>query len=384
MPNGQRKIQTKANKDQLVVGLHQIGKILEILGQIDVSWSSVQKNTTLELALITLYNVRVPAGYTGAAGKPDLDRLIAYLRKTYKDETDEALTIGKNRIVGSLVGSPYTGGGLSGIQLMPLTGTLPNRTDPPGEGVGVGILDTRLFAHPDLAGRYLASHGTLAAEIPARPPDQEAHATFIAGVVLEWAPNANLVVDHVLNESDVSTSSWQVATKMARFAKAGVDVLNISFGAATDDDKPPLVLQRAVEVLGRSGVIVVAAAGNNGPDITKIWPAALAETDPNVVAVGAGKPNGSGGFLSAVFSPDATWIDLIAPGENIYSTYRASGYATWSGTSFAAASVSGAIALLVQTQNMRAREAVDWLRTRPADRKQPGVAAVIDDIGPRA
>jgi len=85
-----------------------------------------------------------------------------------------------------------------------------------------------------------------------------------------------------------------------------------------------------------------------------------------------------------VFSPDATWIDLIAPGENIYSTYRASGYATWSGTSFAAASVSGAIALLVQTQNMRAREAVDWLRTRPADRKQPGVAAVIDDIGPRA
>jgi len=420
MPNGQRKIQTKANKDQLVVGLHQIGKILEILGQIDVSWSSVQKNTTLELALITLYNVRVPAGYTGAAGKPDLDRLIAYLRKTYKDETDEALTIGKNRIVGSLVGSPYTGGGeglpspytgggeglpnpytgggpytaagtgpytgggLSGIQLMPLTGTLPNRTDPPGEGVGVGILDTRLFAHPDLAGRYLASHGTLAAEIPARPPDQEAHATFIAGVVLEWAPNANLMVDHVLNESDVSTSSWQVATKMARFAKAGVDVLNISFGAATDDDKPPLVLQRAVEVLGRSGVIVVAAAGNNGPDITKIWPAALAETDPNVVAVGAGKPNGSGGFLSAVFSPDATWIDLIAPGENIYSTYRASGYATWSGTSFAAASVSGAIALLVQTQNMRAREAVDWLRTRPADRKQPGVAAVIDDIGPRA
>ena len=418
MPNGQRKIQTKATKDQLVVGLHQIGKILEILGQIDVSWSGVQKNTTLELALITLYNVRVPAGYTGAAGKPDLDRLIAYLRKTYKDETDEALTIGKNRIVGSLVdspytgggeglpspytgggeglpspytggrpytaagGGPYTGGGLSGIQLMPLTGTLPNRTDPPGEGVGVGILDTRLFAHPDLAGRYLASHGTLAAEIPARPPDQEAHATFIAGVVLEWAPNANLVVDHVLNESDVSTSSWQVATKMARFAKAGVDVLNISFGAATEDDQAPLVLTRAVEVLNKHGVVVVAAAGNHGPSKQKIWPAALHESTAYVIAVGAGTSDG-GKFVSAKFSPKASWVDLIAPGVDIVSTYKASGYATWNGTSFSAAAVSGAIAYLIETAGITPEQAVAWLMTAPADRKNPAVTAVMDDIGPQ-
>ena len=425
MPNGQPKIYIEAHKDQLVVGLNQNGKILEILGHIHVTWSSVRKNKTLELALITLDEVIVPAGYTGAAGKPDLDRLIAYLRNSYKAETGESLTIGKNRIVGSLVGSPYTGGGegvptpytgsgqgaatpytgggkpggspytaagsgpytgggLSGIQLTPLTGTLPNRTEPPGQGVGVGILDTRLFAHPNLAGRYLASHGTLAAEIPARPPDQEAHATFIAGVVLERAPNANLMVDHVLDESDISTSSWQVATKMAGFAEAGVKVLNISFGAATDDDNPPLVLQRAVEVLGRRGVIVVAAAGNNGPDTRKIWPAALAENDQNVVAVGAGTPNGSGGFLSAVFSPDAPWIGLIAPGENIYSTYKASGYAFWNGTSFAAAAVSGAIAFLVQTQGIDASEAVDWLNTPPGSRKDPRVTAVIDDIGPRA
>ncbi len=412
MPNGQQEITVRANKDQLVVNLEQLNQVLAILEPIEVSWSSVRKSEALRLALITLDNVSVPTGYTGAAGKPDLDRLVAYLRKVYKDETGKALTIGKNRIVGSLVGSPYTGGGeglpapytgggltagpysaagnppytgggLQGIQLMPLTGTLPKRAEPPGAGVGVGILDTRIFAHPDLDGRYLASADALASACPERPPDQEAHATFIAGVVLTWAPNANLMVGRVLNENDVSASSWQVATKMAEFAKAGVDVLNISFGAATEDNKPPLVLQRAVQVLGERGVIVVAAAGNNGPDTREIWPAALATAEPNVVAVGAGKPSSSGGFASTVFSPDAPWVDLIAPGENVYSTYKASGYATWSGTSFAAAAVSGAIALLVQTQNLDAAQALDWLRTPPAMRKQPGVGAVIDDIGPR-
>jgi subtilisin family serine protease len=203
-------------------------------------------------------------------------------------------------------------------------------------------------------------------------------------VVLERAPNANLIVDHVLNEGDIATSSWRVATKMARFAEAGVTVLNISFGAATDDDKPPLVLKRAVEVLNRHGVVVVAAAGNHGPAAKPIWPAALHEDGANVVAVGAGKPDDTGRFVSAAFSPDASWVDLIAPGDDICSTYKASGYATWSGTSFAAAAVTGTVAFLVQTQNMTAIKAVHWLKTPPAERKEPTVGALSDDIGPRA
>ncbi len=406
MPNGQPRIRTEAHENQLVVDLKQVDETLGILQSIQVSWSSVSKNHTLGLALVTLENINVPAGYLGAPGKSDLDRLISYLRDAFSDEGKE-LIIGKNRIVGSVVGSPYVGGGEGiptpyvggdspytaagnppyvgggqpGIQLT-LGGTLPRRTEPPGKGVGVGILDTRLFAHPDLAGRYLASHGTLASEAPARPPDQEAHATFIAGVVLAQAPNATLVVDHVLNEEDIATSSWRVATKMARFADAGVTVLNISFGAATDDDKPPLVLTRAVEVLNKHGVVVVAAAGNHGPSKKKIWPAALHEPSANVVAVGAGTSNG-GRFVSAKFSPKASWVDLIAPGEDIISIYKASGYATWSGTSFASAAVSGAIAYLMETVGITAEKAVAWLLTPPADRKDPAVTAAIDDIGPQ-
>src|SRR5215831_692514 len=49
---------------------------------------------------------------------------------------------------------------------------------------------------------------------------------------------------------------------MAEFADAGLAVLNISFGAITKDDEPPLVLTRAVEALRGKAVTVVAAAGN--------------------------------------------------------------------------------------------------------------------------
>jgi hypothetical protein len=407
MPNGQPDFPIDFNEDQLVVGLSQLDQVLAILGPIPVTWRSVKKSRALDLALLTLDSVSVPDGYTDPDAYSPLDKLISYLSKEFKDATGQTLIIGKNRTVGPVVGSPYTGGGegvpkpytggvlvglpytasgagpytgggLQNIQLMPLSGALPKRTAPPGKAIPVGILDTRLFAHPDLAGRYLASHGTLASECTPKPPDQEAHATFIAGVVLERAPNANLVVDHALNESDIATSSWKVATKMARFADAGVKVLNISFGAATYDDEPPLVLEKAVQVLNRHGVVVVAAAGNQGSNTPKIWPAALHD----VVAVGAGTNDG-GSFVPAEFSPNVSWVDLIAPGENVYSTYKASGYATWSGTSFAAAAVSGAIAYLIETASMTAKAAVAWLETAPAKRGQAGSGVVIDDIGPR-
>lgn len=400
MPTDQQKIIKEAHEDQIVVGLSQIDKVLELLEKIPVSWSSVEKNSALGLALLTVDGVSVPEDLADNS-KTGPDRLISYLRKDFKDQYKSELTIGKNRIVGSIAGSPYTGGGVGrpapytgggASNLDPYTGggwqgiqptsdgSLPQRKEAPAEGVKAGILDTRIFAHPDLAGRYLASHGTLASVVPARLPDQDAHATFIAGVVLQRAPNADLIVDHVLDENDIATSSWKVATKMAEFADAGVSVLNVSFGAATEDGKPPLVLERAVKVLKAKGVAVVAAAGNNGPDSPKIWPAAL----DDAVAVGAWKAGKTGAFKPATFSPNAAWVDLMASGEDIYSTYRDSGYAIWSGTSFAAAAVSGAIAFLVQTRGMTPDSAVALLETPLATRKQPpAINAVIGDIGPR-
>jgi len=195
-------------------------------------------------------------------------------------------------------------------------------------------------------------------------------------VILQRAPNADLDIRHGLDEDAATSSSWEVAVKMAEFADAGLAVLNISFGAITKNDEPPLVLTRAVEALRGKAVTVVAAAGNNGPSSKKMWPAAL----PQVIAVGADK---EGSPEPAAFSPVNTeWVDLMAPGEQVYSTYELGDYAHWDGTSFATPAVSGAIAYLMQTEGMSSDDAEAWLKTPPAARKPFPGSAAMDDIRP--
>jgi len=416
MPNDGNEIQIAAHDDQIIVDLNDLAGIQQVLDSSRIRWERVEKCTRLRLALITLGDpVDVPAGHKDRKAFSELDRLISYLKKSYRKKHGRTPLIGKNRLAGSIEGSPYTGGGVSapytgGAEPGAFTGSaipqpytgggqggpyaggdqgnsqwdgsrggFPERNHPPSPQVKVGILDTRLFAHPDLAGRYLADHDALVPATTASTPDSEAHATFIAGVILAGAPNADLIVGHVLNAYNICGSSWDVATKMAAFADAGVSVLNISFGAATYDDKPPLVLRRAVNELTSRGVVIVAAAGNHGPDETKMWPAAFKK----VVAVGAGaRIAGTDNFKVADFSPRRRWVDLLAPGEDVRSLYKASGYAAWSGTSFSAAAVSGAIAHLAETRHMTTAQAVELLRTPPSSRGKAAADASIDGIGP--
>jgi hypothetical protein len=437
MPNDRKEIQIAAHENQIIVDLNDLAGIQDLLNSSRVSWERIEKCTRLRLALIRLGDrPNIPAGYKDRKAHSELDRLISYLKKSYrKKHGGRTPLIGKNRLAGSVEGSPYTGGGISGPYtgglkpgtyagsgisgpytgggiivpytgggiIVPYTGGggsgpytggdqgdsqwddsrtgFPERNHPPNPQVKVGILDTRLFAHQDLAGRYLADHDALVPATTASTPDSEAHATFIAGIILAEAPNADLIVGHVLNAYNICGSSWDVATKMAAFVDARVSVLNISFGAATHDDKPPLVLRRAVNKLTSRNVAIVAAAGNHGPNEKKMWPAAFKK----VVAVGAGaRIAGTDSFKVADFSPRQPWVDLLAPGEDISSLYKASGYRRWSGTSFSAAAVSGAVAYLVETQRMTPRQAVALLRTRPTSKARRKVAgsASIEDIGP--
>src|SRR5215467_1203401 len=418
MPNDGQDIQIAAHDDQIIVDLKDLAGIQDLLNSSGVSWERIEKCVRLRLALITLGDLgNIPASHKDRQAFSDLDRLISYLKKSYrKAHGGRTPLIGKNRLAGSIEGSPYTGGGISGPytgggisgpytgggrsgpytggggsgpytggdqgdpQWGDARGGFPGRHHPPNPQVKVGILDTRLFAHPDLAGRYLADHGTLVPAATVSTPDSEAHATFIAGVVVTRAPNADLVVGHVLNAYNICGSSWDVATKMAAFADAGVSVLNISFGAVTHDDQPPMVLRRTVQALTASGVVIVAAAGNHGPRQAKMWPAALKE----VIAVGAGArvPGKKDEFEVAKFSPHRKWVDLLAPGVGVRSLYKANGYASWDGTSFSSAVVSGAVAHLVETQHMTPAQAVDLLRTPPSLRGKAAADGSIDDIGP--
>jgi hypothetical protein len=207
--------------------------------------------------------------------------------------------------------------------------------EPWGQGIRVGVIDVPLVpGHKDLVGVEAVP------EDVAPPQDLtlwSGHANFVVGLIRRQAPQAEILVRPALSATDGSGTTW-----------------DLSFGVQTEDDEPPFALRRAFERLG-DGVLVVASAGNwasqpSPPHAT--WPAALT----NVVAVGAATEFGSH------FSPRRLWVDATAPGVKVGSTYLGSpdlpvdvelaagdkasftGWATWSGTSFAAATATGAIA----------------------------------------
>jgi hypothetical protein len=247
--------------------------------------------------------------------------------------------------------------------------------------VRVGVLDTGVFPNPALEGRYVTADF-----IPATTPFEawQGHATFVAGRILKAAPAVDLDIHRVLRNDDGRASSWEVAQGMSSFLDSGVQILNMSLGGPTADGSPPLILQRAADVLSGQ-MLLVAGAGNHGkveplveeptdkllatvPRSPKspLWPAALS----NVVAVGATDDKDE----LADFTPhDVPWLDLVAPGVNLPSTFLSgevqarvakdenrkyvstriqnlgtfTGAARWSGTSFAAANATGEIARLM-------------------------------------
>jgi membrane-anchored mycosin MYCP len=313
---------------------------------------------------------------------PDLDLLLAILRARFAHRYDHwTPTIGKNRRVELARGFPHLGGGLAGSSSGdPTAVPEPAKFRPDGSGqqagrgIRIAVLDTKVLVRPFLLGKSIAP---LSESLPGKPPFAMAgHGTFVAGLILLRAPGADLEVHPVLNERAVG-DTWQAAKKLAEVAESGVQIINLSWGCYTDDGQAPLVLARAIEALSPD-VVVVAAAGNHG-DIrnenlvvfpedqrltptTPSWPAAF----DRVVAVGAG---GADSAL-APFTPRAPWVDVVAPGVDVESTYVTGdvlservekkegvvvpaepkllggfdGFAKWSGTSFAAATVSGQLA----------------------------------------
>ena len=120
---------------------------------------------------------------------------------------------------------------------------------------------------------------------------------------------------------------WDFADLLADYQDAGVAVLNLSVGVATDDGRAPLVLERAIAQLTPS-TVVVAAAGNHGephaatagrpaPNAA-LFPAAL----DNVIAVGALDGTGAAAFTprGAGQADTAPWINVFAPGVDVVST----------------------------------------------------------------
>ena len=403
----------RALPNELLVAIPHEAEVRVALAGMGVTSDLLERSEALGLARLQLeWTAEVVVSKTGplpqGQGLDQIDRLdqvLAKLRAGFRAKYGRwAPTMGKNRSIESVLSAgEVTFGGEGSPRLADPPPEWPPRTSEPGCGVSVGVLDTGIAQQAGwLSGGWLAQYSDILAP-EGNPPAHAGHATFLTGLVLSQAPGATVQLRRVLDEDGVA-DSWEVAKAIVDFGSTGIDVLNLSFACYTEDGRAPLALATAIDRLDPN-IVVVAAAGNHGnlpenPEpgkpsrLSPAWPAAL----DDVVAVGAATRERE----PADFSPKAPWVDLLAAGVDVVSTFfqgavtlppdqadpRASaprveefrGFAEWNGTSFAAALVSGAIAAGTRPGRVSARASYEDIRRTLHDgRQSPSVGAQAQD-----
>jgi Subtilase family len=257
-----------------------------------------------------------------------------------------------------------------------------------GEEPSIVVIDTGLAApgfRPDaVAGvEYYGGQQGEYQEMPDENGDRvidpvAGHGTFIAGIIERIAPGCRLEV-HGLLKGDGAAKETDVAlTFEALLAREGgpPKLVNVSFSGYTVMEMGRL--RQAVRKLQDAGTTIVASAGNDAT----CWPTYPAAFS-GVVSVGAVGPYGPAPFTN--YGP---WVRACAPGVDIVSAFfinwkseldrRAyNEWVRWSGTSFAAPAVLGALARAMRA-GLDGEEAVDRLIDDPGLFRIPGLGAVVN------
>ena len=219
---------------------------------------------------------------------------------------------------------------------------------PASGGVPVGIVDTGIdAAHEDLRGKVGACGAARDGAVSeGECADAEGHGTHVAGTIGAIAGNglgvagvafdAPLIVCRALSGANGSGTVADVAACMRWVHDRGARVISMSLGGPSSRTLAEAA-KTAYARGGRSGSLLVAAAGNDGTAATE-YPAGL----PQVVSVGAIDARDA----VAPFSNENADVELTAPGVDILSAKAGGGYVSESGTSMATPHVSGAAALL--------------------------------------
>ena len=256
-----------------------------------------------------------------------------------------------------------------------------NRLTPlTGQGIGVAIIDSGISAHPDLGTRVIASQNFNATVTGI--DDAYGHGTAVAGIIagdgtasagqyIGIAPQANLINLRVNDGTGAAPTSaimnailWAVNNK----STYNIRVMNLSLQSSVQESYRTNPIDAAVEYAWLKGIIVVVAAGNNGPNSALYAPA----NDPYVITVGATDDQGTASASDdklASFSSYGTTQDgfskpdVVAPGRHIITTLASnssfklnyptfmvgSQYIQLGGTSVAAPSLAGVAALYVES-----------------------------------
>jgi len=219
---------------------------------------------------------------------------------------------------------------------------------PSAGGVAVGIVDTGIDAsHEDLAGKVRACGAAQDGVVTDGDcADGEGHGTHVAGTIGALANNrvgvagvafaAPLIVCRALGGPDGSGSVADVAACIRWAHDRGAKVISMSLGGPSSRTLAEAA-RSAYARGGRSGSLLIAAAGNDGNGTVE-YPAGL---DQVVSVAAVDERDGVAPFSN--FNAD---VEVAAPGVDILSTRLGGGYVRMSGTSMATPHVAGAAALL--------------------------------------
>jgi hypothetical protein len=227
-------------------------------------------------------------------------------------------------------------------------------------GIRVGVIDSSLdLAHPALQGATIVQRAFTSGKAPTGERD---HGTAIAAMLVGRSSGesvsgllhgASLYYVSIFRDGDrgPTASSADFLRAIDWLLQSGVNVINASVTSTSKND----VVTYATYMLSRQKVVLVAAAGNNGPSAPPVYPAAI----PSVFAVTAVSVKGDGYRYANV----GDYIDISAPGINLPTTSRR----ITSGTSLAAPFVTAALARLVQACGVSPMEAEVTLQANARD-----------------
>ena len=296
-----------------------------------------------------------------------------------------------------------------------------------GAGVGIAIIDSGIYAHPDLAGRIVYSQSFIAKT----NADDYGHGTHVAGIAAGSgamstgaqytqsfrgvAPGASLIDLRVLDANGMSNDSVVIAAldkAISLRSRYNIRVINLSLGRPIYESSAHDPICAAVAAAWKSGIVVVVAAGNLGRNGygTVLSPG----NSPYAITVGAmkseGTPQRSDDLIASYSSKGPTWIDfeakpdivaagnlvgsLLAPGSTLSkdypgnvipaSAYMLPGYSappayfTLSGTSMATPVVSGAAALLIQSNPGLTPDLIKARLMKTASKTFPLTSVAVD------
>ena len=384
---GDRNVVT-AKVDQALVGATGTASVIVqaakgMVAAAEAAVTAAHGTVVTGLPLVNGFEARVPATALPAiAAQPSVRSVSANRQASFEefsyDESTTASSFARTSGASALWGKGYL-----------------------GQGVGVAVIDTGISPMPDMAGRIvhgpdLSGEGTVI--------DTYGHGTVMAGIIggsgadsasrvggayTGVAPRATLIGVKAAGRNgvvDVSTMLQAMHWVAAYKDQFNIRVLNLSWGTSSTQSPALDPLNYAVQRLWKRGIVVVVAAGNSGPQAGTITKPG---DDPVVLTVGAydDKQNiePSDDALSSWSSrgPTAQGVrkpDLLAPGRTLiaprsYGSYVETtypkalispSYIKGSGTSEAAAVVSGLAALIVQANPNLTPDQVKGLLTSTA------------------